>query len=129
MLCETNPGPNPQNPAAISAATRDRTTYRDSTKYHAVAVRVGASATSTANATPGPNASVTGVSGMASPRTEVLAIMFTPCGMLICPSNSGLDRCVTERAACARTNWKKPWSWMLSCCRRWLGSSQSRPTR
>jgi len=28
LLCETNPGPNPQNPAAISAATRDVTDDR-----------------------------------------------------------------------------------------------------
>src|SRR5690242_2854708 len=89
LLWDTKPGANPQNPAAMNAATRDRTTYRDNTKYHAVAVSVGASATSTANATPGPNARVIGDSGMASPRIDVLAIMLTPCGTLICPSNSG----------------------------------------
>jgi hypothetical protein len=67
---------------------------------------------------------VTGAIGRLIPRTDVLAIMFTPSGAFCRVENSGFERWRTEYAPCAISHSNQVWS--LGRCEetRWLMSTQ-----
>ena len=60
-----------------------------------------------ANVTPTPSSSVTGVSGIASPRIDVLAMRFTPSGAFNSSAKNGFSPCVRNRVAWVNTHSKK----------------------
>ncbi len=80
-----------------------------------------------AKVTAAPKSSVIGLSGMASPRTEVLAIRLTPSGALSSSVKIGESPWVTTRAACVSTHSKNIWSWLLSASIRVCGSRHRWP--
>jgi hypothetical protein len=64
-----------------------------------------------ANETAAPNSLVIGISGMASPRIEVLAIRLSPYGALTSSLNSGFSPSNTELAAWVNIHSNRTWSW------------------
>ena len=80
LACESIAGENPQNQPPTAAASRVRTTCRESTWYQAAAVPARPSVTSVTKETAGPKSRVTGTIGMPSARMAVLAIRLTPSG-------------------------------------------------
>jgi hypothetical protein len=70
---------------------------------------------------------VIGASGMPSPRIDVLAIRFTPAGMLRSVVANGYAPSLTTLAPYAIAHWKKTWSWGLTAGVLRATSAQSRP--